>query len=125
MYVRSSLQDSTQQDHAVPERFLGHGLVGEVAGQGGATLLVPASEAAVRVWAADRSPDLVAVQQSIHTIFEVLQVRDADCVSLAAQSALESLELPAQFVSNLWTGIQLSPGWQSVHLAVDQRDTRV
>ena len=116
MYVRSSLQGSTEQEYAVPGRFHGHGLVGEMAGQGGATLLVRASEAALRVWAADRTPDLGAVQQSIHTHFEVLQVREADCVSLDAQSALESLELPAQFVSNLWTGTQLSPGWQSVHL---------
>ena len=75
MYARTSLPFSTEQDYAVPQRFQGRGLVGELAGQGGATLLVPASEAALRAWSTDSSPDLTSVQQNVGLALEVLEVR--------------------------------------------------
>ena len=75
MYARSSLPSSTEQEYAVPQRFQRHGLVGELAGQGGVTLLVPASEAALRAWSIDSSPDLALVQNNVRITFEVLEVR--------------------------------------------------
>ena len=77
MHVASSLCNATGRIVTVPERFCGHGVLGDLAAQGGPTapVLVPFSKEALSTWAEDQEIWLDRVQQEAALWVEVMEVR--------------------------------------------------
>ena len=77
LYVTSSLSGASNQTYAVPERYRGCGLLGELAAHGErcSVVPVPLPEAAVQRWARDLRPQPITQPDHVQQCFEELQMR--------------------------------------------------